>query len=508
VNVPIVLKNNVIELPFDATSKTPLDLDCQWWLDGSSTTNVFSNVAATTTITDGGAVAAWKTKGDSVFSFTRTAASGANPIYRADAGDGSPALQFDGSNDFLDATTPFSGLTEIDMYVVWASTTAVRTPWGIGTGQSYYPFSDSRIWESALSNRRYILGDPATDLTAFHLYRVSSTADLWQAQINGRDLFTAVNNVIATAGRLGANATSFGGYMRHIVVFPRILTKREDIQFRAWAATQATLATTAEAPDYPLLKAGNFAMRVRKGYYYAPTEIIDVASGRQQLTQTTITTATDSGNGTVLTINSVQSGPYHGNGAAVSQAISVDGIPRIFPSKSLYEGDTINWECQYTIGGGYRVEERSEITDSQIDSTVDLIGIDAAKTAANCLARLWATTDRWTNWATYDANGALVGSPSSGTIANLNNNSNTTLSASTSTLLLRDPATNDTISFRWSGHLSKTPVPYIQDQSGLNKLYLRLDGMNGACNQTVNLTERITLGTYADSWPPSSPTGL
>jgi len=501
------------------TAKTPAQLGLLHWKADDLAT-LWKDTARTTPVTaDGDVVASWKEQGSNNF-LTRTAGGGFNPLYKVSQSGSIAGILFDGSNDWLDIPSgAYSALTSGEVFLLMKNASLAKGHVVLGTGGSpLYPNSGGSgyVWDSCFSNQRYIVGDPATDLTAWHVFNSAGEPGNYWARFNNRPFYRSTNNTVAmigggsaVLGATGAGGAALNGPILDFVIAPRILSSRERWGLMAYFASRATLTFVDEVPDFPMFKAGTMNVRLRKGYYYCPAEIINSTSKRFFTTQQTVATANDTGNGTVMSIGGTLSGPFHGNGAWESCTVTVDGNSQTFPLRDFYEGTTLVVANQYTMGSGYRALVTSTITTGQMASTVALTGLNAGLTASNVYGRLWGWTNRFTQWATFDASDVPCGSPTNATLPNSENNAQTTFHANTRVVILRDPSTDDTISMRWTGVDSLTPVSFIQDQAGLNKVYLRLDGLNGACNQSVSIGETLKMGSIASgAWPPASSAGL
>jgi hypothetical protein len=179
-----------------------------------------------------------------------TAAS--RPGVTASAINGLPAIQFDGSNDFLTFGNFMSGATAGEAFIVLKSDEessggTSRGLWRLSSaGGSYYPYpGTSAISEDFGSSTFAILGDPLPALTAYNLYNVNSASGSWVIRLNGSRLHTSTANTVAfhTAPYLGRSAgtSAWYGGIAEMLVYNRVLTASEREAVGAYLATRYAL---------------------------------------------------------------------------------------------------------------------------------------------------------------------------------------------------------------------------------------------------------------------------
>jgi len=102
--------------------------------------------------------------------------------------------------------------------------------WNLGTQSNdvFYPWTDSVIYDSTLSNSRKTVGDPTPALTSWRVVEVVSTSSEWTFKLDGSTIFTTGTNTVAgkTTPRLMRNNSgdALKGYLAGLYIFSAKLT--------------------------------------------------------------------------------------------------------------------------------------------------------------------------------------------------------------------------------------------------------------------------------------------
>lgn len=160
-------------------------------------------------LSDGGAIGTWTDQSDEENNAIQSNAD-RKPLYKTNIVNGKPVVRFDGTDDFL--TFPISmcsGFTAGEIFIVVRINTdppvdqAQSGLYDFGFfndagGATHFPFTDGKIYDDfgSFSNRKTTV-DPATDLSSgFHIYNVTSAANLWTSRLDGVQLFTTATNSV------------------------------------------------------------------------------------------------------------------------------------------------------------------------------------------------------------------------------------------------------------------------------------------------------------------------
>lgn len=169
------------------------------------------------------------------------------PILVANGIDGKAAVQFNGSDSYLQLGNLMAGASAGEVFAViqlGAPSPDGRNHslWGLGSSGNYYTLGDGGIYESFGSTINNYAPAPAQDLTQRHLYNVSAQAGSWTSRFNGQ-VYNSVGsgNVVAfsTAPAIGfPGSTNFGvfslkGAIAEIIIYDHALSllDRESVNF-------------------------------------------------------------------------------------------------------------------------------------------------------------------------------------------------------------------------------------------------------------------------------------
>lgn len=236
---------------------SPSDISgLQLWLD--ATTGLFDATSGGSAITtDGSAVARWEDQSGNGRHFKQSTNNN-RPVLRTSIQNSRNIIRFDGSNDFMEMGSAFSGITQACYFIALKivsdpPSVQIKTahPIEFLTSQtlaSHYPWTDGNIYDSTLTDSRKTVGNPSKNLTEFNLYNVEAASNLWTARLNKTQLFTTTTNTISISGvNLGANLSQsidyfFDGDIGELIAYSSILSsadrgKVEDYLYTKWAIT-------------------------------------------------------------------------------------------------------------------------------------------------------------------------------------------------------------------------------------------------------------------------------
>ena len=256
---------------YSATSPLPVNMERRrffnpnridgliMWLDANDSTSFFDATSGgNNATTDGGSIARWRDKSISAKDF-KQATSGSRPILKIGSQNGRNSVRFDATNGFfMEMDSAFSGLTAASYFIVLKiaidpPTEQAKTGHPIAfitatpfSGQaSHYTWVDQNIYDATLTTNRKTVGNPATNLTNFHLYNVSATSGSWTARLNRTQLFTTATNVFGSSEKtIGRTSDAnvfyyFNGDIAELVVYSNVLstndrTSVENYLYQKW----------------------------------------------------------------------------------------------------------------------------------------------------------------------------------------------------------------------------------------------------------------------------------
>lgn len=135
-----------------------------------------------------------------------SAAGGKEPTYQATGGPNSqPAVYFNAGEVMSLAGDAFGALTEADIFAVWkfdvggAGLLSSNCPMWFSPeagGQELWTFTDNQIYAGPGSTVRRVWGNPALDLTTWHVMRATSTATEYSGYVGAEALYTTAVNVV------------------------------------------------------------------------------------------------------------------------------------------------------------------------------------------------------------------------------------------------------------------------------------------------------------------------
>jgi hypothetical protein len=170
-------------------------------------------------LSDGDPVATWE---DSSVNNRDAAQSNGSfrPTYETGELNSLPIVRFNGAFQFLNCGN-FSALTEGEVFVVVKidndppGNINQAGLWTLGGEDEYtfYPFTDSSIYEDFGTNSRKTVGNPTPSLASWRIYNVFSAASDWGAAIDGTSISSTGTNTVAfpTDVRLGISQIGGGG---------------------------------------------------------------------------------------------------------------------------------------------------------------------------------------------------------------------------------------------------------------------------------------------------------
>lgn len=230
-------------------------------------------VASTTDATIGvaGLIANWKADsigghvdGDAIQTWNDSSGNGwhlqqatvANrPIYKTAQLNGKPAMKFDGVQQFFEAPSIITCLSEAELYVVFrintqpplvTSKTGIHRFGGFGVGatsSTHFPFTDNVIYDDFMTDTRKVTGTRA-GMTAFQLYHVWSKAGDWNSFFNGTSFFATAANVVEFTGNVnigrGGNLDQIflDGYICEVILYDHKLSGADRTTVKAYVAAK------------------------------------------------------------------------------------------------------------------------------------------------------------------------------------------------------------------------------------------------------------------------------
>jgi len=171
-----------------------------------------------------------------------TAVAGARPTYHSSGGaNGQPYAQADGTDDAMQLPDFATGFTAGHLFIVLqidndppGATGQSGCPFRASTSAgdaSFYPDTLGDIYENWGSTTRKTIGNPALNLTTWHVYEVLSKSGAYTVWHNGTQIFTTATNTVGftTVLRLflNANANRMDGNMSELIFFSRDITGGE-----------------------------------------------------------------------------------------------------------------------------------------------------------------------------------------------------------------------------------------------------------------------------------------
>lgn len=173
-----------------------------------------------------------------------TQASGTlQPLYRTGQINGLPALQFDGTDDYIELPNVFGSLTAAEVFLVVkldADPPPVDTKTGFWRLQNitsdpqalHVPFTDGTIYDGFGSTTRKTTVNPTLSMASWRVYQVASASGAWTSFMDGTQIYTTATNTVGfrTADLwLGRSYTIyyFDGVMAEILIYDHVLNSTE-----------------------------------------------------------------------------------------------------------------------------------------------------------------------------------------------------------------------------------------------------------------------------------------
>lgn len=153
----------------------------------------------------------------SLADFTQATAA-AKPTLRGGASllNGHYVVEHDGVDDYLDGPN-LSALTSGHAFIVVKvdadppGATGTTGLWTIGTAEhaTHFPYTDSTIYDGAMSTARKTVGDPTPSLASWRIYEVRSATNDWEALLDGTSLHSTSTNTVGlpTTSYLGRDSS-------------------------------------------------------------------------------------------------------------------------------------------------------------------------------------------------------------------------------------------------------------------------------------------------------------
>lgn len=166
-------------------------------------------------LNDGDPVTTWTKSGGTGGNATQSSA-GAKPSYQTNVVNSLPAVEFDGTADFLELGN-MSALTAGRIFIVMKldadPPVAGDGLWTIGSDvaqSTRFPFSDGNAYDQCGTTARKATGNPTPDLATWNIYSVKSITNNWTSYFNGVQHYTTGTNTVgfATAAYLGRSDQS------------------------------------------------------------------------------------------------------------------------------------------------------------------------------------------------------------------------------------------------------------------------------------------------------------
>jgi hypothetical protein len=172
-------------------------------------------------------------------------AAGFGPLYKVNQINGLPAFQFD-SAQYINMSNVFSGLTSATIKIVVktkndpSSSAADSGLWSITTAAQtgHFPYTDGVIYETAGTDTRKTVGDPATTLAQWNLYATVTKSAGYTNKLNTTVIFSTGANTVgfSTAPKLGTSSAGvfdFGGYVAELLIWDHELSATEEAESNA-----------------------------------------------------------------------------------------------------------------------------------------------------------------------------------------------------------------------------------------------------------------------------------
>lgn len=195
---------------------------------------VFQDAAFSTPAASGDPVGGLQDQSGNENHFTQ-ATAGDRPVRQDGVVNGQSVLRFDGSNHFLNGTMDtalaYNAFIVLKVDVDPPVDIAQSGLWCFSPSADsvHWPLTETNIWETFGSTARRNTGDPATDLTQFNLYRVSSASGAYTTYLNGTQHFTTATNTVGmdTTPKLGQSIAAtrhMDGDIAELLIYDSILS--------------------------------------------------------------------------------------------------------------------------------------------------------------------------------------------------------------------------------------------------------------------------------------------
>jgi hypothetical protein len=153
---------------------------------------------------DGDAISSW-TDSSGNTNHAVQATGSLQPLYKTAIQNGKPVVRFDGTDDYVQfgdasALTAGTGFIVAKANADPAAASTNAGLWHLGTHAAtptFYPFTDSNVYDAFGTDSRKSTGNPTPTLAAFNVYTVSSAAGAWTSWFNGTQHFTTATNTVS-----------------------------------------------------------------------------------------------------------------------------------------------------------------------------------------------------------------------------------------------------------------------------------------------------------------------
>lgn len=187
-----------------------------------------------------GALADWTNEGNLSLADATQATGGQQPTVVASQVNGLSAVQFAGGTNLL--LPNLSALTAGEVFIVVKAGAdpggTSNALWNMGTGTTtFYPFSDSKVYDSCGSTARWTTPSTVPGLASWQVYSVQTAPNFWANTLGGTLLSgTTLSSVgFPTAPQLGVGAAdTFSGFVAEMIVFNGLLTASRRANMHAY----------------------------------------------------------------------------------------------------------------------------------------------------------------------------------------------------------------------------------------------------------------------------------
>lgn len=219
INFPITLFSS------SSTSFDPLSISgCVLWLDSSDTATLFKTDGTTQAVLND-ELGKWGDKSGNARHATQNTAT-RYPYLRSDG------IEF--TAQWFDIASSLSALTAATVFIVVKIDSdppgggGASGLWALGNSPTtHFPYIDGTIYDDFGSSARKTTVNPATDLTGWNNYSVTTASGEWTSRLNGTQLYTTASNTVAWNGGhlLGKSGSAIflDGKIREFLIYDSAL---------------------------------------------------------------------------------------------------------------------------------------------------------------------------------------------------------------------------------------------------------------------------------------------